>query len=230
MWGVLIFLGRASALTTVLGALAPSLAVAQAESPTTYQPSPWRIEGGPILFLSPPGNDLWGFGGTVSVHYAVGARRLFFFGGRLAFLGGAEGNYGGSGGIADVDVGLRPRLATWHTGAFALVFAGGIGGAFIESPAASGPFPSALSFGDACRPELRHRRVHPRRARRASLACRSIRWCGRAVRRVHPRLGCEVLRGGDRQRFAATNSHNFGWRRRNALHTDSTTTSSTLRV
>ncbi len=126
----------------VLGALVPSLAFAQAESPTTYQPSPWRIEGGPILFLSPPGNDLWGFGGTVSVHYAVGAQRLFFFGGRLAFLGGAEGNYGGSGGIADVDVGLRPRLATWHTGAFALVFAGGVGGAFIESPAASGPFPS----------------------------------------------------------------------------------------
>jgi hypothetical protein len=126
------------ARSCALLALVPSHASAQTKS-ATYEPSPARVEAGPILFVG--AYDLWGFGGTVSVHYAIGARRLFFLGGRLAFLGGTQDAYGGAGGFADAEVGVRPRLATGRTGAFALVFAGGVGGALIGSSALSAPFP-----------------------------------------------------------------------------------------
>ncbi len=107
-------------------------------------PSAVRIDAGHVLFVG--AYDLWGFGGTVSVHYAVGEQRIFFFGGRLALLGGGESGYGGFGGFADADIGIRPRITAGRTGAFAIVFAGGVGGAFITSGALSSPFPSVLSF------------------------------------------------------------------------------------
>lgn len=108
--------------------LAPSSAFAQTHA---YEPSAARIEAGGIAFV---GGDLAGVGGTVSFHYAFGAQRLVFVGARLAILGGGEQalGVGGFGGIADADFGLRPRLATWRSGAFALAISGGVGGAFIS--------------------------------------------------------------------------------------------------
>lgn len=110
-------------------ALVPSLAFAQAET-TTYRPSAARVEAGSIVYTAV--GNLWGVGGTLSVHYAVGEQRLFFFGGRLAMLGGAADGYGGFGGIADADIGLRPRVMTGRTSALALVVGGGVGAAFIS--------------------------------------------------------------------------------------------------
>jgi hypothetical protein len=117
-------------------ALVPSLASAETQTPT-YKPSAARVEGGPILFAG--AYDLWGVGGNVSVHYALGEKRLVFVGGRIAFLGGAESGYGGYGGIADAEIGLRPRIVEGRAGAFAFVLAGGVGGAFIASNYLSSP-------------------------------------------------------------------------------------------
>ncbi len=116
-------------------ALAPSLASAQTES-VTYKASAARIEGGPILFTA---GSLWGFGGTLGVHYAFGEQRLFFLGGRIALLGGAASGYGGFGGFADADIGVRSRITSGRMGAFALVTAGGVGGGFIASGALPNP-------------------------------------------------------------------------------------------
>ncbi len=129
----------------VLLALTPSLAFAQVED-ATYRPTAARVEAGAIVFAGQ--GNLWGVGGTISAHYAIGEQRLFFFGGRLALLGGAESGFGGFGGIADVDVGLRPRVVTGRTGAFAWVFALGVGGAFIsEGHSALGLFHLTMRLG-----------------------------------------------------------------------------------
>ncbi len=100
------------------------------------EPSRFRVYAGPILWVPFEANnfDIFALGGTVAFQYYPERHRVFFFGGRLAFLGDPQGiGYRYVGGFADAEVGVRPRLVARGRNAFALVLSGGVGGEFISA-------------------------------------------------------------------------------------------------
>ena len=94
-----------------------------------YQPSQFRAYGGPIAFA---GSDIWGFGGTLAFQWYPEKHRVFFFGPRAAFLGGALTGYNGVGGFVDLELGIRPRLVASDRNAFAAILSASVGPAYLS--------------------------------------------------------------------------------------------------
>ncbi len=134
-------MGRASACAAIAVALLASSSSARADG-ETYEPSRFRVEVGPILWVPFETNDfdVYAIGATAAFQYFFDRNRVFFVGGRLAFLGDPGGlGAGYVGGFADAEVGARPRLIARGKNAFELVLGVGAGAGFIDNPSVSPP-------------------------------------------------------------------------------------------
>ena len=117
-----------------------STALADNEAPNAYEPGTVRLYAGPVLWVPFAANnfDIFALGGTLAAQWYVDARRMFFIGARLAFLGDPQGMGAGYvGGFADAEAGVRPRLVLGRKSAFAVLVSGGVGGGFVSCGACS---------------------------------------------------------------------------------------------
>jgi hypothetical protein len=114
-----------------------SPALADGEASRASEPSPFRVYAGPVFWVPFFANnfDVFAVGGSAAFQYYPDRRRVFFVGGRLAFLSDPQGiGSGYFGGFADAEIGARPRLVESRHNAFTVVVAGGVGGMFIACP------------------------------------------------------------------------------------------------